>query len=47
MPITTAKQAMILLERYRADLEDINRRIRIVEWLAKGQQRKTAKQASC
>ena len=30
-----ARQVKDLLERYRADLEVINRRIRILEWLAK------------
>ena len=37
MPFIKPLYANNLLERYRADLEEVNRRIRILEWLAKGQ----------
>ena len=30
----TARQAETLIERYRVDLEDLDRRIRILEWLS-------------
>ena len=46
MPRMDPKLANILLERFRADLEEINRRIRIMEWLAAGEQRKGAEAGS-
>jgi hypothetical protein len=43
MPFATPRHVKDLLARYRADLEEVNRRIRILEWLVKGQEaRETA-----
>ena len=43
MTSLTPSYADNLLERYRADLEWINRRIRILEWLEEGNRRLCAK----
>ncbi len=42
----TSRQLQELLKRYRADLEEVNRRIRIVEWLARGQHSRNTKRQS-
>ena len=44
MPLVNPRRVYSLLKRYRADLEEVNRRSRILEWLAKGQ--KARKKAS-
>lgn len=36
MPVKSLKNAKELIRRYRAELEEIDRRIRILEWLANG-----------
>ena len=46
MPFVTPRRVNELLERYRADLEEVNRRIRILEWLAKGQKKLKLKRSS-
>lgn len=46
MPIKTLKQVQELIQRRRAELEEIDRRIRILEWLAKGQENKRPASAS-
>lgn len=38
MTTPNSRQLREMIKRYRADLEEVNRRIRIVEWLARGQQ---------
>jgi len=46
MPIQTLRHVHELIQRYRAELEEIDRRIRILEWLAKGQETKRTASAS-
>lgn len=46
MPVKSLRQAKELIKRYRAELEEIDRRIRILEWLAKGQERQRTASAS-
>jgi len=46
MPVITPRYANNLLKRYRTDLEELNRRIRILEWLARGEARKKRRTSS-
>lgn len=46
MPLKGFRQVKDLIQRYRADLEEIDRRIRIFEWLAEGEKMKRTASAS-